>query len=72
MTMAMQIGVDKSERGWELTYSYNGGPFCMGPEESSRVYATRTKAEQAADRATAEYDAWNRRGLADAPHMDAA
>jgi hypothetical protein len=70
MMANMKIGVDKSERGWELIYSFNGGPFAMGPEEESTVYATRTEAEQAAIREAAEMRAWNRVGLAD--HVDAA
>mgnify|MGYP001597479266 FL=1 len=66
----MQIGVDKTERGWELTYSYDGGPAACGPEEESNVYATRAEAEIAAEQERALDRAWNRAGLADAPHMD--
>lgn len=68
--MTMRIGIEKSERGWELTYSYNNGPFAMGPEEESAAYATRAEAEDARDREVAALNAWNRRGLADAPHAD--
>ena len=56
----------KSERGWEI---YDG--FAFGPESESTVYATRAECQAACDRANAEIAAWNRRGLADAPHLDA-
>ena len=69
--MTMRIGVDKTERGWELIYSFNGSPFCVGPEEESVVYNTRAEAEEARQRALGEMRAWERSGLADAPHMDA-
>ena len=69
--MTMQIGIDKTERGWELTYAYNGGPAAFGPENESEVYPTRAVAAQARDHQEAEARAWDRTGLADAPHMDA-
>lgn len=39
--MTMRIDIEQSERGWELTYSYNNGPFCMGSEEESVAYKTK-------------------------------
>ena len=56
----------KSELGWEL---YDG--FAFGPENESDVYATRAECQAACDQANAESAEWNRRGLADAPHLDA-
>lgn len=59
-----KYGVDKSERGWEIIYSINGGPFCMGPEDESVVYQTRREAEAEIKRRVADDRAWNRTGLA--------
>lgn len=70
--MDTRIGIQRAERnGWELTYSFNGGPFCMGPEEESVVYPTRAQAVIARDKELAATNTWNRSGLADAPHTDA-
>lgn len=62
----MELGIGKSERGWEVTY---GGIF--GPEEEVAFYATEGEARAACEREAAEWRAWNARGLADAPHMEA-
>ena len=69
--MNTQVGVGQTERGWELTFAYNDGPAAFGPEEESDVYETEALAWEAAKLCVAEHNAWNRRGLADAPHMDA-
>mgnify|MGYP001568903104 CR=1 FL=1 len=54
----------KTESGWEI---WDGVAF----EADSIVFATRAAAKQAAEMANAETAAWNRAGLADAPHLDA-
>ena len=41
-------------------------------EPDGIFYPTWVAAQDAADRANAEASAWNRAGLSDAPHMDAA
>ena len=68
--MDMQIIVVETEHGWELGYSFNGGPVACGPEEESEVYSTKQAAIIAADDEIAKTRAWDRAGLADAPHTD--
>ena len=68
--MTMTITVDETERGWELLYSFNGGPACFAPEDESEAFKTRTEALIAAADARERAREWDRRGLADAPHMD--
>lgn len=60
------LNVAKSERGWEVTYE---GIF--GPEDETPFFATEGEARAECERQAAEMRAWNRAGLADAPHMDA-
>ena len=69
--MTMRVAIDKTDRGWELIYSYNSGPFCLGPEEESEAYATKAEALAACMQIAAAHRVWDRAGLADAPHMDA-
>lgn len=70
MTTTMQIGIDKSDLGWELTYAYNDGPAAFGAD-GSPVYRTRALAVIARNEEIAAARAWDRAGLADAPHLDA-
>lgn len=62
----MRLDVAQSERGWEVTYD-----DVFGPAEETPAFATEAEARQQCEREAAEWHAWNRRGLADAPHMDA-
>ena len=62
----MKLGIGRSEHGWEITYD---GIFA--PECEALVYATEGEARAACERMAAEWRAWDRRGLADAPHIDA-
>ena len=63
----MELNVGESERGWEVTYD---GIF--GPEEGTPFFATEGEARVQCEREAAAALAWDRAGLADAPHMDAA
>lgn len=65
------LRVGKTERGWEIAYSIDGAEFSFAPLEESTVYPTQQEATLAAERELAEWRTWNRRGLADAPHLDA-
>lgn len=56
----LRIEVTQTERGWELMYSYIGGPFACGPEDESPVYSSRKAAERAAEVERAGIRQWNR------------
>ena len=62
----MILNVDKSERGWEVTYDGIFGPECEEP-----AFKTKGEAVERCERLAAEIRAWNRSGLSDAPHIDA-
>lgn len=62
----MTHGYGTTEDGrWEVTYDGIFGPV------GSPTYATAAEAKAACEQQAAESRAWNARGLADAPHMDA-
>ena len=67
----MTIGIEHTSDGWELNYAYNDGPACLAPYDERIVYRTKADAERARDEEIAATRAWNRVGLADAPHIDA-
>ena len=62
----MELGIAKSELGWELTFD---GIFA--PECETTVYATEGEARNACERTAAQWRAWDREPACDAPHLDA-